>query len=289
MGVLDALAWAALPEEASVARLASRIIKDESCLTPATKTEIRQIVSDIGLPRGRIGKIQEATIAETTRQRRLRRKRQVAAHVPKLTCLRHKLLKRIQGAVLETWRKCSYRRPSGSWAGGDEFINIKVVGVDDAPNCRSESVKVWSDNNRWSGYDVERTVQVTKSWYREVFKHERGAITKKGYFILDRDAEAGEILVVEPSRGLTVKVRTRREMTDERDFVIDLGPMDWNLFQRQRFTLMHLVDDKRLDDREAEHLMGLLHMTDYIVGVAQTEGRPVPDLDDIVLDQLAEI
>jgi len=57
----------------------------------------------------------------------------------------------------------------------------------------------------------------------------------------------------------------------------------------QRATLIALTMDDRLDSREQDHLTGLLNLTDHIIDMAKASGRDVPELDDLVLDQLAEL
>lgn len=64
------------------------------------------------------------------------------------------------------------------------------------------------------------------------------------------------------------------------DFPIDLGPMDWRLFQIQRATLLALTEDDRLSKPEQAHLSGIL---------ATEHELDVPSLDEIVLDRLAEL
>lgn len=73
------------------------------------------------------------------------------------------------------------------------------------------------------------------------------------------------------------------------EFIIDLGPMDWRLFQRQRHVLLRLTEDDRLDDLEQEYLTGLLHLTDHIHDTAKVMGRNIPSLDEIVLDLMADV
>jgi len=73
------------------------------------------------------------------------------------------------------------------------------------------------------------------------------------------------------------------------DFPIDLGPIDWRLFQVQRATLLSLIEDDRLSEMEHEHLKGIIAFTDHIIDVANEHEIDVPSLDEIVLDRLAEI
>jgi len=74
-------------------------------------------------------------------------------------------------------------------------------------------------------------------------------------------------------------------------FKIDLGPMDWRLFQIQRSVLIDLVFDRenRLTEEELTALEGILNLTDHIVDVANKRCCGVPDLREIVLDRLASI
>lgn len=74
------------------------------------------------------------------------------------------------------------------------------------------------------------------------------------------------------------------------DFDVNLGVMDWRLFQAQRAVLIELVDNKdgRLDGVEVEALKGVLILTDHIVSCAEEAGRRVPSLDEILLDRIAD-
>lgn len=72
------------------------------------------------------------------------------------------------------------------------------------------------------------------------------------------------------------------------DFDINLGVMDWRLLQMQRATLLALSTDDRLDEKEQEHIEGILSLTDHIIDTATSRGKKVPSLDEIVLDRLAD-
>jgi len=72
---------------------------------------------------------------------------------------------------------------------------------------------------------------------------------------------------------------------------INLGTMDWRLFQRQRLTLINLTVDDRLDEVEQRSLVGILHLTDHIIDTAEEQGAPVPPLDDpsLTLESMADL
>jgi hypothetical protein len=74
-------------------------------------------------------------------------------------------------------------------------------------------------------------------------------------------------------------------------FKIDLGPMDWRLFQIQRSILINLVinNENNLTCEELSALEGILCLTDHIVDVAERRCCNIPDLNEIVLDRLASI
>jgi len=73
------------------------------------------------------------------------------------------------------------------------------------------------------------------------------------------------------------------------DFDINLGTMDWRLFQRQRAVLIGLTDSDRLTEEEQETLEGLLSLTDHIIDVARQRQKTVPSLEDVTLDRLADV
>ena len=72
-------------------------------------------------------------------------------------------------------------------------------------------------------------------------------------------------------------------------FEIDLGPIDWRLFQRQRACLGELMVSDHLSEEEEEALQGIHNLLDHIVDEARRVGRNVPSLDDVVLDRLADV
>lgn len=71
------------------------------------------------------------------------------------------------------------------------------------------------------------------------------------------------------------------------EFIIDLGPMDWRLFQCQRACLSELAASDRLSEEESEALQGIHNLLDHIVDEARRRARNVPSLDDVVLDRLS--
>lgn len=72
-------------------------------------------------------------------------------------------------------------------------------------------------------------------------------------------------------------------------FKVDLGPMDWRLFQRQRACLSELANSEHLSEEESEALQGIHNLLDHIVDEARRMGRNVPSLDEITLDRLAAL
>jgi len=63
-------------------------------------------------------------------------------------------------------------------------------------------------------------------------------------------------------------------------FNIDIGPMDWALFQQQRATLISLVlVTSPLSESQQDHLTGILHLTDHIIDTARDRGIDVPGME----------
>lgn len=73
------------------------------------------------------------------------------------------------------------------------------------------------------------------------------------------------------------------------EFIIDLGPMDWRLFQQQRACLSELVNNEALSEEEQDALQGIHSLLDHIVDEARRMGRNVPSLDEVVLDRVAGV
>lgn len=71
-------------------------------------------------------------------------------------------------------------------------------------------------------------------------------------------------------------------------FKVDLTPMAWREFQKQRAVLTGLVVDERMTEAEQEALMGILNLTDHIVDAGRERGFTIPSFEDIVLDRMAD-
>lgn len=65
---LDGLAWASLSEQAVIARLANKMLRDRGKHDRPTKTDFKQAISDTVPPRGRCGPMFDPLVAEYERQ-----------------------------------------------------------------------------------------------------------------------------------------------------------------------------------------------------------------------------
>jgi len=99
-------------------------------------------------------------------------------------------------------KKCSYRRSETRWAGGDHVARAHVG----EPGISGDSVRVWSENGKWSGTDSYVTASVPLNWLRRV--HRRGLASIDGVFVLDilddTNPEKIRVLAGKQGRGFEV-------------------------------------------------------------------------------------
>ena len=79
-----------------------------------------------------------------------------------------------------TYADC-YAVPSGSWAGGNVGVSITLG---DRPAAHAETVRVWSDNGKWSGNDLSARVTVTR---RAVLEMGAEGLVVAGLLTLDAE------------------------------------------------------------------------------------------------------
>lgn len=198
--VLDTLGLSALPTVAMVARLGHQFVY-------CSRTEIRQKMRELQLPRGQRGVICEKVVEEAERQAKIKKRRARLAYSETWLPIFQRLKIATEQAIIEALKRCDYRTPSSKWAGGQVKTEIMF---NRRPDCSSRTFKVWSDNGKWSGTDLERIVQVEKDWYRTVYKHPKGPVTRDGLLILARQ-EGGRIIVMYKGRGFEVYPKIAQE------------------------------------------------------------------------------
>ena len=94
-------------------------------------------------------------------------------------------------------KRCSYRRSETRWAGGDHVARAHVG----EPGISGDSVRVWSENGKWSGTDSYVTASVPLSWLRRV--HRRSLSVIGGAFVIDilDDTDPAKIRVLAGKQG----------------------------------------------------------------------------------------
>lgn len=104
---------------------------------------------------------------------------------------------RVAATATAELKKCSYRRSETRWAGGDHIVGVNVG----EPGISGDSVRVWSENGKWSGTDSYINATVPLSWLRRVYK--RGMAVVGGVFVLDilDDSDAKKIRVLAGKQG----------------------------------------------------------------------------------------
>lgn len=107
--------------------------------------------------------------------------------------------------LLSAWESCSYRAPSGKWAGGNTTVSIRTG----APGAIGQAARVRSSNGKWSGNDLHVTLTVPAHW--RVSVQARGLSVVGGRLCLRAEETAPgryQCTVVAQGRGLSLYTET---------------------------------------------------------------------------------
>ncbi len=117
---------------------------------------------------------------------------------------------RITQMVYNALEQCDYRRSRSRWAGGNHIIKVSVAEPNVESNLFGHSIKVWSENSRYSGTDSFVYARIPQGWYSRVYK--RGLAIIDGVFVLDvlNANDDGTICVLAGYQSIGYEITTRR-------------------------------------------------------------------------------